>query len=141
MEIERDGKGGKVSLTQKGYLRKILQKFNIKDDMKSVITLLALHFKLKATMSPSTIEKSEYMTHVSYASAVGSLIYATVCTRPDLTVVSMVSRYMHDLSRGHWVAIKWILRYIKGTIDIGLMFEKDTRGKQKCIGYVDSDYI
>ena len=36
--------------------------------------------------------------------------------------------------------MKWILRYIKGTIDVGLIFEKDSTGKQDCIGYVDSDY-
>ena len=36
--------------------------------------------------------------------------------------------------------MKWILRYIKGTIDVGLVFEKDSMGKQECIGYVDSDY-
>ena len=42
MEIERDRKGGKISLTQKGYLKKILQKFNINDDTKSVSTPLLL---------------------------------------------------------------------------------------------------
>ena len=36
--------------------------------------------------------------------------------------------------------MKWILWYIKGTIDVGLVFEKDSTGKQECIGYVDSDY-
>ena len=36
--------------------------------------------------------------------------------------------------------MKWILWYIKGTIDVGLVFEKDSIGKQDCIGYVDSDY-
>ena len=36
--------------------------------------------------------------------------------------------------------MKWILRYIKGTIDVGLVFEKDSIGKRECIGYVDSDY-
>ena len=36
--------------------------------------------------------------------------------------------------------MKWILRYIKGTINVGLVFEKDSTGKQDCIGYVDSDY-
>jgi len=42
------------------------------------------------------------MTHVPYASAVGSLIYAMVYTRPDLSyVVSMISKYMHDPDRGH----------------------------------------
>ena len=76
MEIERDRKGGKDSLTQKGYLKKALQKFNINGDTKSISTPLASHFKLKATMSLISIEKREYMTHVPYASAVDSLMYA-----------------------------------------------------------------
>ena len=53
-------------------------------------------------MSPTTVEKRQYMTCVLYASVVGSLMYAMVCTRPDLSqVVSMISRCMHDLGRGH----------------------------------------
>jgi len=97
MEIERDRRSGKVSLTQKGYLQKVLQRFNINGDTKSVSTQLAPHFKLKATMSLTTVEEREYMTRVSYASAIGSLIYAMVCTRPDLSqAVLMISRYMHD---------------------------------------------
>jgi len=64
-----------------------------------------------------------------------------VCMRPDLSqVVSMISRHMHDPDKNHWEAVKWILRYIKGTVDVGLVFEKDIMGKQECIGYVDSDY-
>jgi len=84
-------------LTQKGYLKKILQKFNINDETKSVSTPLAPHFKLKGNMSPITVEENDYMTHVLYASAVGSLMYAIVCIRPDLSqAVSTISRYMHD---------------------------------------------
>jgi len=64
---------------------KVLQRFNINGDINSVSTPLAPYFKLKATISPTTIEKSKYMTRVPYASAVGSLIYAMVCTRPDLS--------------------------------------------------------
>ena len=102
MEIERDCKCGKVSLTQKGYLKKVLQKSSINDDTKSISTLLAPHFILKPTMSPTTIEEREYMIHVSYASLVDSLMYVMVCTRPYLLqVVSMVSRYMHDPGRGY----------------------------------------
>ena len=92
-------------------------------------------------MSLTTIEEHEYMTRVPYASAVGSLMYVMVCTRPDLSqTVSIISRYMHDPGRGHWEAVKWVPRYIKGTIDVGLVFEKDFMGKQECIGYVNSDY-
>ena len=132
MEIERDRRSGKVSVTQKGYLQKVLQRFNINGDTESVSTASTPHFKLKAIMSPTTVEEREYMTCVPYA-AVGSLMYAMVRTRPDLSqVVSMISRYMHDPGRGHWEAVKWVLRYIKGTIDTALVFEKDSTGKQEC---------
>ena len=66
-------------------MKKILQKFNINDDTKSVNILFALHFKLKFTMSLISVEKREYMTHVPYVNVVGSLIYAMVCTRPYLS--------------------------------------------------------
>ena len=56
----------------------------------------------KATMSLTTIEEREYISHVPYTSAVGSLMYAMVCTRPDLSqTVLMVSKYMHELGRDH----------------------------------------
>jgi len=111
---------------QKGYLKKVLQKLHINGDTKSVSTPLTLHFKLKGTMSLTSIENHEYMIHVPCASAIGSLIYTMVCTRSDLSqAVSVVSSYMHDPGRGHWEAVKWILRYIKGTINVGLVFKKD----------------
>ena len=92
-----------MSLTQQRYLQKVLQRFNIDGDTKSVSTSLAPHFKLKTIMSSITVEECEYMTHVPYASAVGSLMYVIVCTRPGLSqAVSMINRYMHDPGRGHW---------------------------------------
>jgi len=73
-------------------LKKVLQKFNVNNDTKSISTPLAPHFKLKATLSPITVEEREYMTHVPYASALGSLMYTMVCTRPNLSqVISMVA--------------------------------------------------
>jgi len=88
-------------------LKKVLQKFNINGNTKSVSTPLASHFKLKATISPTTVEKCGYMTHVPYARAVGNLIYAMMYTRSDLSqIISMVSRCMHDPGRGLWEAVK-----------------------------------
>ncbi|XP_052297115.1 secreted RxLR effector protein 161-like [Citrus sinensis] len=79
------------------------------------------------------------MAHVPYASVVGSLMYVVVCTRPDISqAVSMVSRYMHNPAKNHWLAVKWILRYLYGTIDVGLLFKKDCG--QQCVGYCDSDF-
>ena len=81
------------------------------------------------------------MTHVLYTSAVCNLMYEMVCTKPNLSRANLiVRRYMHDLRRGHWVIVKWILLYIKGIIDVGLVFKKDFIGKHECIRYVDSDY-
>ena len=97
METERDRRSVKVSLTQTGYLHKVLQRFNINGDIKSISTSLAPYFKLKATMSSTTVEEHEYMTRVPYVSAVGNLMYAIVCTRSDLSqTISMISRYMQD---------------------------------------------
>ena len=68
-------------------------------------------------------------------------MYAMVCTRTDSSqAVSMISRYMYDPDWGHWEAVKWILRYIKSNIDVGLVFKKDFTGKQESIGYVYSNY-
>jgi len=57
IKIERDMKSDKVCLTQKGYLKKTFQKFNINGNMQSVSTPSVPHFKLKTTMSPTTVEE------------------------------------------------------------------------------------
>ena len=52
------------------------------------------------------------MARVSYASVVGSLMYAMVCTRPDIAhAVGVESRFMANPGTEHWEAIKWLLRY------------------------------
>ena len=65
------------------------------------------HFKLSALLSSSTNNKGDYMNKIPYASLVGSLMYAMVCTRPDIAQeVIMVSRYMHDPRKVHWQATR-----------------------------------
>ncbi|PHT64097.1 hypothetical protein T459_31970 [Capsicum annuum] len=67
---------------------------------KPVSTPLAAHFKLSATLSPKTDNERDYMSRVLYSSAVGSLMYVMVCSRPDLSyVVSAVCRYMFEENR------------------------------------------
>ncbi|GJW32315.1 retrovirus-related pol polyprotein from transposon TNT 1-94 [Tanacetum coccineum] len=85
-------------------------------------------------------EDKDDMSRVPYSSAVGSLMYAMVCTHPDLDhAVSVVSRYMHNPCKIHWEAIKCIFRYMKGTSNIGLSFEKSRASPNEC-RIVDSDY-
>ena len=102
MEISRDRKLGRLCLSQKEYLRKVLKRFGMNEKSKPVSTPLAPHFKLSASMSPKNDAEREYMSKVPYASAVGSLMYAMVCTRPDISqAVGVVSRYMHDPGKEH----------------------------------------
>lgn len=110
-------------------------------DSKPVRTPLGAHFSLSAALSPSTDEDRDYMSHVPYASAVGSIMYAMVCTRPDIShAVSVVSRYMANPGKEHWQAVKWILRYLKGTPDFGLVFSRDRNISDGIVGYYDSYY-
>ncbi|XP_048496380.1 secreted RxLR effector protein 161-like [Beta vulgaris subsp. vulgaris] len=79
------------------------------------------------------------MTKVPYASAVGSLMYAMVCTRPDIAhAISVVSRFMTQPGKEHWQAVKRIFRYLKGMANVGLIYGND----DECLvtGYSDSDY-
>jgi len=64
------------------------------------------------------------MTEVPYGSAVGNLMYAMVRTRPNIAqVVGVASRYMSNLRKEHWGAIKWILKYLKGSSDMALCYD------------------
>ncbi|KAG8489157.1 hypothetical protein CXB51_017144 [Gossypium anomalum] len=84
MEILRDRKINKLYLSQKGYIEKVLCRFNMQS-AKPVSTPLAAHFRLSSALSPQSNDEIEYMSHVPYSSAVGSLMYAMVCSRPDLS--------------------------------------------------------
>jgi hypothetical protein len=75
-------------------------------------------------MCPKTQGEIEYMSRVPYSSTVGSLMYAMVCTRPDIThAVGVVSRYMNDPGKEHWEVVKWILKYLRGIPTHALCFE------------------
>ena len=78
------------------------------------------------------------MVKVSYSSAICIIMYAMVCTRPDISqAVSVVSRYMSRPGKIHWQIVKWILRYLQGTSDACLEFGKN---RDTLVGFVDSDY-
>ena len=78
------------------------------------------------------------MAKVPYASTIGSLMYAIVCTRLDTAhAMGVVSRYMSNPEKKkHWEAVKWILRYQRGTVSLALCFKQSDLGLQ---GYVDGD--
>ena len=78
------------------------------------------------------------MSKVPYASAIGSLMYVMVCTRPDIAhAMGVVSKFISRPRKQHWEAVKWILRYLKGSSDTCLCF---TGASLKLQGYVDVDF-
>jgi hypothetical protein len=136
MQIVRDRDAKKLWLSQEKYIEKVLERFQM-NKAKSVSTPLALHFKLSSSQCPSNDEEKEDMQRVPYASAVGSLMYAMVCTRPDIAhAVSVVSRFQSNPGREHWNAVKWVLRYLRGISSLKLCFGT---GKSELCGYTDSD--
>ena len=74
-----------------------------------------------------------------YKSAVGSLLYLSTGTRPDIAfAVSNVAKFSSNPTKQHWTAVKRILRYLKGTRNFGLLY---TNGNvDEFIGYSDSDW-
>ena len=77
------------------------------------------------------------MSKVPYASAVGSLMYAMVCTRPDIAhAVGFVSKFLSNPGKEHWEGVKWKLRYLKGTSKMHLSFKRSNLTLQ---GFSDAD--
>ncbi|RVW37940.1 Retrovirus-related Pol polyprotein from transposon TNT 1-94 [Vitis vinifera] len=137
MRIIRDKANGTLKLSQLEYVKKVLNRFN-RNEAKPMSTPLGSHFKLSKKQSLKTEEERDHMSKVPYASAIGSLIYAMVCTRPDIAyAVGVVSRFMSRPGKQHWEAVKWILRYLKGSLDTCLCF---TGASLKLQGYVDADF-
>ena len=78
------------------------------------------------------------MRRIPYASAVGSLMYAMFCTRPDICyAVRIVNLYQSHPGMGHWIAVKHILKYLRRTRDYMLVY---SGGDLNLIGYIDSDF-
>lgn len=94
--------------------------------------------KMTKTMSPSSQGEIEEMRDIPYQSAVGSLMYASIGTRPDIThAVSRASQFAIDPGRQHWIAVKRILRYLKGTSSLKLKFSKSENSNLKV--FCDAD--
>ncbi|GJR68618.1 putative RNA-directed DNA polymerase [Tanacetum coccineum] len=136
IRIFRDRGAKKLHISQEQYIEKVLCRFNM-DKAKVVSSPLTTNFKLTDKDCPSSKKNIEKMDRVPYASAVGSLMYAMVCTRPDLAhAVGVVSRFLSNPGKKHWEAVKWIFRYLRGTSKLGITFGN---GKPMLVGFTDSD--
>jgi hypothetical protein len=122
-----------IILSQKAYLLSILTRFGMKD-CAPVST--PMDPKLKLLPSPPDSQPVD----APYAAVIGSLMYAMLGTRPDLAfAVSYLSRFTARPSAEHWTALKRVLRYIKGTLDYGLVYSS-TASSPGLLGYSDADW-
>ena len=101
MEIIRERHSNKLCVSRKGYIKKVLRRFNMHNAIP-VSTPLGPHFRLSSTLCPESFYDIEYMFRVPYTSTVGSLMCSMVCSHPNLSyALSVVSRYMSNPCREH----------------------------------------
>ena len=105
IRVYRDRSKRIIGLSQSLYLEKVLQKFNMLDSKGGLLPVRhSIH--LSKTMSPKTSEEMEQMAKVPYALGIGSLMYAMLCTRPDIAyAVSVTSRFQSNPGLQHRVAV------------------------------------
>src|SRR3954469_17299377 len=95
---------------------------------------------LSKTQCPAMAEEREIMDKVPYASAIGSIMYAILYTRPDVEhAISLTSRYQSDPRLEHWIAVNNILKYLRRTKDMFLVYG----GEEELVarGYIDASFV
>lgn len=121
-----------ITLNQRGYVNDILERFRMSGS-NPVGTPVELGTKLRRNEEIAPECKT-----LPYRELVGALMYLATCTRPDIAhVVSYLSKFNDCFSTDHWLAAKRVLRYLKGTCDVGLSFRRST---DPLIGFADADW-
>jgi len=135
MEVTRDRQNRTLKLSQRSYLEKVLRDFGMWDCNKKHDTPIDTHTKLQKA-------EAEYEPKIAdikwYQSAVGSLMYAMLGTRPDIAyAVSVVSRFAAKPTQAHKATVTRIFRYLRKTVDYVLVFKGPLIA---LTGYSDSDW-
>ncbi|KAK4855041.1 hypothetical protein QYF36_003447 [Acer negundo] len=137
IQVIRDRKNRTIALSQASYIDKILSRFSMQDSKKGMLPFRH-GIKLSKEQVPKNEHEEQFMSRVPYASAVGSLMYAMLCTRPYICfAVGIVSRFQSKPGPDHWTAVKHIFKYLKRTRDNMLVY---SGGDLVPVGYTDSDF-
>ncbi|RVW93907.1 Retrovirus-related Pol polyprotein from transposon TNT 1-94 [Vitis vinifera] len=138
IQIHRDRSRGILGLSQRTYIDKVLQRYGMQNS-KLGDTPVAKGDKFSLNQCPKNSLESQEMQKIPYASAVGSLMYAQVCTRPDIAyIVGMLGRYLSNPGMDHWRAAKRVMRYLQRTKEYMLTYRRSDQ--LEFIGYSDSDF-
>ncbi|KAL0411076.1 UNVERIFIED_CONTAM: Retrovirus-related Pol polyprotein from transposon TNT 1-94 [Sesamum latifolium] len=136
IKIYRDRSRRMLGLTQFSYIEKVLKRFRMEHSKRGVLPM-SHGIKLSKKQSP-TDEELKSMSDIPYASAVGSIQYAVQCTRPDIAyALSVTSRYQACAGEAHWSAVKSILKYLRRTKDMFLIYGG---GELILEGYSDASF-
>jgi hypothetical protein len=130
-----------ILVHQSVYVQKILEKFNM-DKVYLARTPMIVHALEKDTdpFRPKEEREEVLRKEYSYLSVIGALMYLANNRRPDIAfTVNCLARHSVASTMCHWNNIKNTLRYLVGTIDLGLYFQKDQ--DSKLIGYADVVYL
>ncbi|XP_059441898.1 secreted RxLR effector protein 161-like [Corylus avellana] len=138
IEIHRDKNQRILKLSQKAYIEKVLERFKLKNCSTSVAPIIKGD-KFSKNQCPQNALEQEQMKSIPYASAVGSLLYAQVCTRPDIAMaVGILGQYQSNPGLEHWKAAKKVMWYLQGTKDYSLTYRHI--GHLEVVGYSNSDF-
>ncbi|VFQ82872.1 unnamed protein product [Cuscuta campestris] len=138
IRIYRDRSRKLLGLSQSTYIDKVLARFSMSESKQGSLPMVQ-GMSLSKTQGASTPEEVERMRNVPYASAIGSIMYAMVCTRPDVAfALSVTSRYQSNPGESYWTAVKNILKYFRRTKDAFLVYG----GKEELsiVGYTDANF-
>nr|GEW21587.1 hypothetical protein [Tanacetum cinerariifolium] len=122
IKIYRDRSRWLIGHSQSAYIDKILKKYNMHNSKKCYLPMEVKH-DLSNEFCALTLEEVAYIKKVPYASVVGSIMYDVRCTRPDVVFTQhIVSRYQQNPVKLHWVAVIHILKYLRNTRDMFLVY-------------------
>ncbi|KAJ9552799.1 hypothetical protein OSB04_016844 [Centaurea solstitialis] len=139
IKIYRNRSKRLIGLSQSTYIDKVLKRFRMDESKKGFIPMQH-GIVLSKTQCPVSSEDQDKMKSVPYASAIGSIMYAMLCTRPDVAYsVSVTSRYQQNPGEPHWVAVKNILKYLRRTKEMFLVFG-GTEDEISVTGYSDASF-
>ncbi|KAL0439634.1 UNVERIFIED_CONTAM: Retrovirus-related Pol polyprotein from transposon TNT 1-94 [Sesamum latifolium] len=126
-----------LGMTQNSYVEKVLNRFKMQHSKQGFLSMRH-GVNMSKKQSPKTDEELKRMLDVSNASAVGSIQYVAQCTRPNVAyALSITSKYQACVREAHWIAVKTILKYLRRTKDMFLVYS----GRELILeGYNDASF-
>ena len=122
VKIYRDRSNKFLGLSQSTYIDKMLKKYSMDQSKKGYLPM-SHGIYLSKDMCPKTDVEVHNMQNVPYASVVGSIIYAMMCTRPDVSyALSVTNKFQANPGESHWKAVKNILKYLRRTKNLFLIY-------------------